>query len=317
MMPAVLVAGLYLSGGQAPAQTNPPSLQKALTQLVTPPEWFATTAIRWDTNKPWKDARLEVRRLLALDEGSIREAVKLTWLYAQKGDIGNGHELPMYLFMSGNYAWAAREYPKHIQSVEGKGATHEYLSYASCLEHFGEYDQAIATVNQALNDLPPAPWRISSLANIQGHFGDLYAKMGDLAKAREHYAEAIRLFPTSNQPYGQHLLPRQAAKVQAKMDLLALQQLQNSSLRDGTYTGKSIGYVDTKEMETTLTIRGGKITDVQVKHQEKIELGATTILPKRIVAQQSPKVDGITGATVTCQAIMEGAFRALKQAGLQ
>jgi uncharacterized protein with FMN-binding domain len=317
---ALLAGGLALTGPAGVAAlgaTPPPSLQKALEQLVIPPEWFATTALHWDTNKPWKDARLEVRRLLGLEGDSIREAVKLTWLYSQKGDIGNGHELPMYLFMSGNYAWAVREYPPHLKTVEGKGATHEYMCYASCLEHFGEYDKALEVVNHALKDLPPAPWRISSRAGIENHLGDLYAKMGHLPQAREHYAEAIRLYPTSDQPNGRHLLIRQVGRVQTKLKLLALEMLQNTPLRDGTYVGKSLGYADAKDMETTVTIRGGKITDVQVKHAEKIDLGATSIIPKRIVAQQSLKVDGITGATVTCQAIVDGAFQALKQAGLQ
>ena len=35
-----------------------PSLQRALAQLKVPPDWIATTPITWDTNKPWKDARL-------------------------------------------------------------------------------------------------------------------------------------------------------------------------------------------------------------------------------------------------------------------
>ncbi len=76
------------------------SLARALREVQVPPEWIDGTPVSWDTNQPWKDARLEIRRLLALDDASVRQAVKLTWLYAQKGDIGDGHELPMYLFMS-------------------------------------------------------------------------------------------------------------------------------------------------------------------------------------------------------------------------
>ena len=83
----------------AAAATPSPSLQPTLAQLKFPPDWIAATPIRWDTNKPWKDARLEVRRLLALEDAFVRQGVKLTWLYAQKGDIGDGHELSMYLFM--------------------------------------------------------------------------------------------------------------------------------------------------------------------------------------------------------------------------
>jgi uncharacterized protein with FMN-binding domain len=301
------------SAGAAPS----PSLQQALAQLKVPPDWIAVTPIAWDTNKPWKDARLEIRRSLALDEASVRQGVKLTWLYAQKGDIGDGHELPMYLFMSGNYAWATLEYPKHLKKVLGTGATHAYRCYASCLAHFGEYTQALHVLDEAMNDLPAKPWRIANTASIHDQYGDLYAKMGDPAKARQHYTEAILLYPTSDQPYGRHLLPRHVAKVKTKLDLLAMQSLATTRLRDGAYSGKALGYSDKKDLEVAVTIRAGRISDVSVKHEEKIDLNATKIVPQRVVEKQSVQVDGVTGATITSQAIVEGAFQALKQAGLQ
>lgn len=300
------------------AEARPtPSLEQALAQLQVPPDWIATTPISWDTTRPWQDARLEIRRLLALDNESVRQGVKLTWLYAQKGDIGNGHELSMYLFMSGHYAWAALEYPKHLAKVAGNGATHAYLCYASCLEYFGEYAKALQVLNQAMNDLPAKPWRITNTANIHDHFGDLYSKMGNYAKAKEHYAQAQRLYPTSDQPYGRHLLPRYAGKVKTKFDLLTMQSLASTRLRDGAYTSRALGYSDKKDLEVTVTIRGSKIEDVNVRHEEKIDLNATKIVPQRIVERQRLQVDGVTGATVTSQAIVEGAFQALKQAGLQ
>jgi uncharacterized protein with FMN-binding domain len=323
IIPPTLITGLWIASAAClafPAAAQPnqaPSLAQALAQLKVPPDWFAQTAIPWDTNKPWKDARLEIRRLLALDEAHIRQGVKLTWLYAQKRDIGDGHELPMYLFMSGHYAWAVLEYPKHLKSVAGKGATHAYLCYASCLEHFQAYDQALAVLNQALDDLPPKPWRIANQANIHNHLGDYYVKVGHLAKATEHYQQAIRLYPTSDQPYGRHLLPRRVAQVQTKLDLMTLEELRTLRLRDGVYLGKALGYADKKDLEVTVTIRHGRIADVSVKHEEKIELNATVLVPQRIVAKQSLKVDGITGATVTSQAIVEGAFQALKQARMK
>lgn len=301
------------TSAEAPA---PPSLQQALAQLQVPPGWIASTPVHWDTNKPWQEGRLEIRRLLALDDASVRQGIKLTWLYAQKGDIGDGHELPMYLFMSGYYAWAALEYPKYLATVAGKGATHAYLCYASCLEHFGEYAQALQILDRAMKDLPAKPWRIANLATLHAHYGDLYAKMGQLAQCREHYAEAMRLYPTSDQPYGRHLLPRQVGKVKVKLDLLTLQSLATARLRDGTYTGRSLGYSDKKDLEVTVTVRAGKIADVSVEHEEKIDLNATRVIPQRIIEEQTLQVDGVTGATVTSQAIIEAVFQALKQAGL-
>ena len=293
------------------------SLTEAQAKLQIPPVWFATTSIQWDTNKPWKDARLEIRRLMGLDAEANRQAVKLTWLYKAKGDIGDGHEWPMYLFMTGHYAWAAREYPAYLATVRGKGPSHAYECYASCLAHYGEYTRALEVLNEAMLDLPPKPWRIANTANVHNHLGDLYAKMGDVEQAKRHYADAVRIYPTSDQPYGRHLLVRQAAKAQAKLDLLTRKNLDLTRLRDGVYTGKSLGYAEKPELAVRVTLRGGRITDLTVQHGEKIELGATRIVPERIRTQQSLEVDGVTGATVTSQAIVHGAYQALQQAGLK
>lgn len=314
LVAAAVFCAVLLSHANA-AESSAPPLQPALADVKVPPDWCTNTVVNWDTNKPWQDARLEIRRLLALDEASVRQAVKLTWLYSQKGDIGDGHELPMYLFMSGNYAWATLEYARFLKKAP-KGATHGYRCYASCLAHFGEYKQALQVLDDALHDLPPAPWRIKSMAEIHEHYGDICSRMGDVAKAREHYAEAIRLYPTSNQPYGRHLLQRNVAKVRSKSDRLEMKALTTARLRDGSYTAKVPGYSESKDLEVTVTIAAGKISNVRVQHEEKIDLNATRIIPLRIIEKQSVQVDGVTGATVTSQAIVEGAFQAMKQAGL-
>ena len=293
------------------------SEQEIVAKLKVPPDWFDSTPVAWDTRRPWKDARLEIRRLLALDEPGPRQGVKLTWLYAQKGDIGDGHELPMYLFMSGNYAWALKEYPKYLERQAGKGATHAYRCYAACLAHFGDFDRALEVLGQALQDLPPKPWRVASQAGLHTQLGDLRARMGQAEKAKEEYAEAIRLYPLSDQPYGRHLLSRHVAKVQTKLQLLTLQSLGSARLRDGVYRGSAMGYAEDKEIVATVTVKDGHIADVAVQHQEKIELNATRLIPRQIVTKQSLDVDAITGATVTSQGIVEATYQALKKAGLK
>ena len=302
----------------APAANSVPQkqpLRQALAELKVPPAWFATTNIAWDTSKPWKDARLEIRRLLALntEPEKIRQAVKLAWLYMQKNEIGEGGEWPMYLFMAGEYAWAAQEYPKLLRASQGKGAVHAYLCYASILSHFGEYEQAMGVLSNAARDLPKPPWKIRGEANIHEHRGDLLVRMGRTNEARAAYDNAIRLLPTSDQPYGKHLLPRHVERIKTKVEMLSMKALEEGKLKDGRYVGRAMGYAD-KEMVITVTIGGGRIADVDVKHEEKIDLGATRIIPQRIVEANSLKVDAITGATVTSQGIIEGAFKALKQA---
>jgi uncharacterized protein with FMN-binding domain len=283
-----------------------------MANLKVPPDWFDQVKVTYDTNLPWKDARLEVRRLLSLHKN--REAMKLTVLYLRKGDIGNGHEYPMYLYMGGEYAWAVQEYRKRLESLP-VGPTHEYLSLAACYRHFGEYEKAIELLEIGMQRLPEPPWQIARKADIHDCIGDLYVAMGKVDQATPHYKKAMALYPTSNQPYGRHLLLKRVAKIQSKLDLLAMDAIESSKLKDGTYTDKSLGYVD--DITVTITVKRNKITDVRVQHKEKIDQNASTIIPQRIIAKQSLKVDGVTGATVTYDAIIDASLRALRKAGLK
>ncbi|MBI5385894.1 MAG: FMN-binding protein [Verrucomicrobia bacterium] len=91
--------------------------------------------------------------------------------------------------------------------------------------------------------------------------------------------------------------------------------LKSARLRDGTFTADVFGYSD--NIRANVTVRNARIADVRLDHREKADLGARTILPERIVREQRVDVDGVTGATVTSQAIKSAVFQALKQsAGL-
>ena len=310
----VLLFGLIIINGWAMAEDIKPSLEEALGQVEVPPDWFQSVETNYDTNHPWEEARLEVRRLLSFGDERSREAINLTYLYLQKEDIGNGHEYPMYLLLGGEYAWALQTYEDFLKGYP-KGNTHGYRSLASCYIHFGEYGKAIEILNIALSRLPDPPWEIANRADVHDGLGDIYAEMGNFEKAKEHYGKSMEIYPTSDQPYGRHLIYRRIKKIQTKLDLLKYQSLESAQLRDGTYTSESLGYAESIAFE--VTIKNGKIADIQLKHQEKIEQNATTIIPQRIIAQQSLKVDGITGATITYQAIVDGVFSALKEASLK
>lgn len=310
---AIMIPCLFTVTDYAVTENTKPSLEDELAKLKVPPDWFASVEIHYDTEHPWEEARLEIRRLLG--DGKYREAMKLTYLYLQKKDIGNGHEYPMYLFMGGEYAWALQEYEKRVES-KPKGVTHEYSSLAACYRHFGKYEKALETLETAMQRLPDPPWKIARQADIHDNMGDIYTEIGEIDKAKQHYHKAMELYPTSTQPYGRHLLYRQADKIQSKLNLMAYQAIESGQLRDGVYTGKSLGYAG-EDLIATVTIREGKIADIQLKHKEKIDQGATTIIPQRIIEQQSLKVDGITGATVTYQAILDGTLKALKKGGLK
>jgi hypothetical protein len=66
--------------GAVAAETAPaPDLDAELAALRVPPAWLADTRLGYDTSKPWKEARLHVRKLL--DQGANRQAIAIAYDY--------------------------------------------------------------------------------------------------------------------------------------------------------------------------------------------------------------------------------------------
>jgi len=85
------------------------------------------------------------------------------------------------------------------------------------------------------------------------------------------------------------------------------------ALKDGTYRGSARGYEAPVQVE--VTVKKGKITAARVlAHKESAPGKSIKIVPARIVAKRSAKVDAVTGATVTSNAIMKAAGAALEKA---
>lgn len=293
-----------------------PSLAEALRKVQSiPPGWLADVPVHYDTRNPWKQARLHIRKLLAKGGPHRKEAIKLTCDYLVEREVQKDtHEYPMYLYLGGEYAWAIKVYEERLRP-RPKGRTHEYSDLASCYMKFGEAGKALGILKDALSQLPDPPWKVFNEAKLHAHIGDVYARTGDTENAAMHYRTAIRLFGKAKPKYGRHLLPRRIAKTQAKLDLLYRDALNLGALPDGIYQGMSLGY--SKDLLATVKIEGGRIVDIRVRHQENIEQGATKIIPQRIIEKQDLRIDAVTGATVTSQAIIEATYRALQQAGLK
>ena len=84
---------------------------------------------------------------------------------------------------------------------------------------------------------------------------------------------------------------------------------------DGTYTATALGMGG--DVTVTMTIQNGKIKDVKaVGEHETQGLGGEVIkeLPGKIVKAQSADIDGISGATLTSNAILSAAKDCLEQA---
>ncbi|MBC8291234.1 MAG: FMN-binding protein, partial [Planctomycetes bacterium] len=187
---------------------------------------------------------------------------------------------------------------------------------ASLYGDYGVFEEGENRLKRGLLTPPPkAVWKEVRQAEFHDALGDLYTRWGKLDQAKASYREAVRIYPLGRPPYGGHLLPRKAKKVEGKLRVLALQSLEGASLRDGTYRDNAEGY--SGKVNLTVKIDSGRIADIHVQHQEKIDQNACVIIPKRIVQKQSLQVDGVTGATVTKDAIIAGTLQALQKAGLK
>jgi fumarate reductase flavoprotein subunit len=90
----------------------------------------------------------------------------------------------------------------------------------------------------------------------------------------------------------------------------------SAAMKDGTYAETVKGRNADITVETT--IEGGKIAKVEVTKQEEtkeVAGAALTDVPAAIVAANSVDVDGVTGATVTSDAIKLAVSNAIKEAG--
>lgn len=305
---------------ELPVDASPKArLEAELVRLQVPPAWLDDVESKWDVQgKPWKEGRIEIRRLLGKgDEASRREGIRLMWDYLQKGDIGDGHEYGMYLFLGGEPLWAV-----HVYREWCARESHSYPPFfglkalASLYCDYGVFEEAEKLLKRGLVTPPPkAVWKEVRQAEFHDALGDLYSRWGRLEQARASYQEAVRIYPLGRPPYGGHLLPRKAKKVEGKLRVLALQSLEGASLREGTYNDDAEGY--SGKVHLAVTIESGRIADIKVQHQEKIDQNACVIIPKRIVDKQSLQVDGVTGATVTKDAIIAGTLQALQKAGLK
>lgn len=149
---------------------------------------------------------------------------------------------------------------------------------------------------------------------------------GDAARSEGDYKEALSLYEqvkdvsvpkrdTAERTEDEQKRVEQVkhrAEVAAKMIKL-YDALDLKKIADGTYDGKAKGYAG--DVEVSVTVKQGRIEEVKVtKHRETRFYTATTAIPERIVENQGLKVDAVTSATVSSDAIMAAAGAALESA---
>ena len=87
------------------------------------------------------------------------------------------------------------------------------------------------------------------------------------------------------------------------------------SLKDGTYTGTADGYCP--DIAVSVTVINGEIKDISyISHSETPRwfVRVEDLIPGRIIASQSTKIDTVSGATSSCHGIMSAVENALANA---
>jgi uncharacterized protein with FMN-binding domain len=302
---SLVIIGLVSLTASAQEAAKLPTYADALKSVTIPPDWLAGQTTTYDTNKPWKEARLHIRDLLRQGGPACREAIKLTYYYLAEKKAADPHEYPMYVYLGREFAWAAVIYEDWLRTNKMNEMI-EYRHLASCQLYFGEPQKALATLSTGLQRLPNNPQRAINEATLHDCMADVYVTTGDKAKAADEYRKSLDVLAKMPKPQ-----PKVAAKTQAKLEMLT-ETLNLAKIPDGSYKSSAVGYV--KDVQVTVQVKGGKIADVQVQHGENLEAGSTKTIPQRIVEKQSPNVDAVTAATITSQAITTAAWQALKPA---
>jgi len=305
----------------APEETGErPPLDQALANLKIPPAWFDSVELRVSPGLALQGARRRIAQYLeSADPEDARRAVKLAYRYAESGELAQGHEYAMYLYFGREYAWALTEFQKKVTlepqpgSQDHNALRARYRFLASCYRYFRAYDKAEQALLRALTVLPEPPNRDFAEAVVDTNLAGLYAEMGETEKARQYYDKAIAIY--RGMADAGRLVGLFASGAEARLNAVDAPSLAEAALKDGRYMGTAPGYEG--DVRVTLDVDRGRVKSIDVQHRESRQRGSVHVVPDRIVGAQSLQVDGVTGATITSNAVVGATFEALKRAGLE
>lgn len=142
--------------------------------------------------------------------------------------------------------------------------------------------------------------------------GNACRQAGRYAEAQTYYRKTVvaKLPAKKNNDYSR-------AVEQAKENLEAMklfQMLDLSKIPNGSYNGQSTAF--NGPMHVQVTVASGRIESVRVtQHREKQFYSALTDTPRQIIEKQNlSDIDAVTGATITSEAIITAAAKALASA---
>ncbi len=141
--------------------------------------------------------------------------------------------------------------------------------------------------------------------------GNVHKRAGNDKEAIASYNRVLNIVKNSPKPKQLKRL-----KERAQMNLEAVRAYMNidiTQVPDGAYTGSAMGYDE--PIDVQVTVSDGKITSVEVTRDgESRPYRSFTDIPEQIVETQSFRVDAVTRATITSNAVIAAAAKALANA---
>lgn len=287
-------------------------------------------------NTQWNQRKYIVHYLYSdviPNQGRWREAMKfLHFVYSRNGD--NAYARDNCARQLGRlYFEFFRDYPRAaywLQQTRLPNHDHLHAVIAECYYRLGNQDMAlkhlagkpalIGTVKLlGAMGLTDRAVRVADAIARNPRPREALLTAGDALALAGRYPEALKYYnqvltdrrPERDQKY---LNRYQTRARQSIASIQLFETLDVSKLKNGAYTESSSGYDGPVRVETK--VNGGKITSVRVvSHREKQFYSALRDTPAKIIAQQTVKdIDATSGATITAQAIVNAAAKALSHA---
>ena len=215
----------------------------------------------------------------------------------RKAGIGKGRESPAGVKLAACY-W---KLGNKAMAVETLNRLPIYATAIKLWADMGETAKAL----QFAEALGRSGW--PHLAYL--YAGDACRIQGQYGKAVKYYEKVLAVPATGK---GKEGIERCHQRARDNIEGIKIfDALDLRRIPDGTYQGTSPAYAG--PLHVKVVVAGGRIQSVEVTgHQEKQFYSALTDTPRQIVQNQGVKgVDAVTGATITSEAIVNAAARAL------
>ena len=165
--------------------------------------------------------------------------------------------------------------------------------------------------------------RLAEASARAGYPSGAYTGAGDACRKHSRYPQAIAYYrkvlalpatytKINGKSQENPIQKRNKQRAQTAIDnIKTFETLDLSRIPDGIYTGASLAYI--ADLTVAVTVQDGRITSVRItEHKDKQYFSALTDTPKQIIAKQGLKgVDATTSATITSEAIISAAAKAL------